>query len=114
MPLDDAVGINCKKGRTTENQGSGVKYMGEGIYLDDCVCVLSDLTRHPEFHSQPTTFDHINIKYIWGPHVHCTLYGEPTLMTYRDLQKVYTSNKYHFPIFIYYKETIKKFVNYII
>ena len=44
MPLHDAVGINCKKGATTENQGSGVKYMGSGVYLDDCVCVLSDLT----------------------------------------------------------------------
>ena len=28
MPLHDAVGLNCKKGATTENQGSGVKYMG--------------------------------------------------------------------------------------
>ena len=28
MPLHDAVGINCKKGATTENQGAGVKYMG--------------------------------------------------------------------------------------
>ena len=28
MPLHDAVGINCKKGATTENQGSGVKYIG--------------------------------------------------------------------------------------
>ena len=28
MPLRDVVGINCKKGETTENQGSGVKYMG--------------------------------------------------------------------------------------
>ena len=28
MPLHDTVGINCKKGATTENQGSGVKYMG--------------------------------------------------------------------------------------
>ena len=27
MLLHDAVGINCKKGATTENQGSGVKYM---------------------------------------------------------------------------------------
>ena len=44
IPLHDAVGINCKKGATTENQGSGVKYMGKGVYLDDCVCVLSDLT----------------------------------------------------------------------
>ena len=44
MPLYDVVGINCKKGATTENQGSGVKYIGSGVYLDDCVCVLSDLT----------------------------------------------------------------------
>ena len=28
MPLHDAVGINCKKGATTENQRLGVKYMG--------------------------------------------------------------------------------------
>ena len=27
MPLHDAVVINCKKGATTENQGSAVKYM---------------------------------------------------------------------------------------
>ena len=27
MPLHDAVGINCKKGATTENQCAGVKYM---------------------------------------------------------------------------------------
>ena len=28
MLLHDAVGINCEKGATTENQGSGVKYLG--------------------------------------------------------------------------------------
>ena len=28
MPLHDAVGINCKKDATTENQGADVKYMG--------------------------------------------------------------------------------------
>ena len=28
MLLGDAVGINCEKGATTENQGAGVKYMG--------------------------------------------------------------------------------------
>ena len=28
MPLRDAVEINSKKGATTENQDSGVKYMG--------------------------------------------------------------------------------------
>ena len=47
MPLHDAVGIDCKNGTTTEIQGSGVKHMGLGVYLDDCVCVLSDLTRLP-------------------------------------------------------------------
>ena len=30
--------LNFKKGATTENQGSGVKYIGYGVYLDDCVC----------------------------------------------------------------------------
>ena len=28
MPLHDAVGINCEKGATTENESAGVKYMG--------------------------------------------------------------------------------------
>ena len=28
MPLHDEVGMNCRTGATTENQGSGVKYMG--------------------------------------------------------------------------------------
>ena len=28
MPLHDVVGLNGKKGATTENQGSAVKYMG--------------------------------------------------------------------------------------
>ena len=40
MKLHDAVWINCKKGSTSENQGSGVKYMGYGVYLDDCVCFI--------------------------------------------------------------------------
>ena len=31
--LRDAVGINCKMGATTENQGSGVKYMWKGMYF---------------------------------------------------------------------------------
>ena len=34
------IGTNCKKGATTENQASGVKYMGYGVCLDDCVCVF--------------------------------------------------------------------------
>ena len=33
MPLHDAVGINCKKVATTENQGAGVKYMVKGVYI---------------------------------------------------------------------------------
>ena len=36
----DAVGINRKKGATTENQGSGVKYMGKGVYVG-CLCVTT-------------------------------------------------------------------------
>ena len=28
MLLNDAVGINCKKGATTEHQGASAKYMG--------------------------------------------------------------------------------------
>ena len=40
MPLHDAVGINCKKDATAENQCAGVKYMGQGLYVDDCVCVI--------------------------------------------------------------------------
>ena len=28
MPLQDAVGMNCSKGATTENKGLGVKYTG--------------------------------------------------------------------------------------
>ena len=39
MPLHDAVGLNCKKDATTENHGSGVKYMEYGVYNDNCVCV---------------------------------------------------------------------------
>ena len=35
MPLHDVVGINCKRGTTTKNEDSAVKYMGYGVYLDD-------------------------------------------------------------------------------
>ena len=43
MPLHDAVGINCKKGATTENQGSGVEYMqAKGcILIIVSVCYLT-------------------------------------------------------------------------
>ena len=40
MPLHDAVGINYKKDATTEYQGADVKYMGYGVYVDDCACVI--------------------------------------------------------------------------
>ena len=40
MQLHGAVGINCKKGATTENRCADVKYMGLGVYVDDCVCVI--------------------------------------------------------------------------
>ena len=38
MQLHDAVGINCKKSATTENQGADVK--GKGVYVDDCASVI--------------------------------------------------------------------------
>ena len=40
MQLHDAVEINCNKGATTEYQRADVKYMGLGVYVDDCVCVI--------------------------------------------------------------------------
>ena len=46
MPLHDAVGINCKHGATTENQGSGSSIWAKGCILMT-VCVLSDLTGLP-------------------------------------------------------------------
>ena len=42
MQLHDAVGINCKKCTTAENQGADV-YGLRGVYWM-IVCVLSDLT----------------------------------------------------------------------
>ena len=42
MPLHDAVGINCKKGATTENQGSGVKLWAKVCTLITvCLCYLT-------------------------------------------------------------------------
>ena len=40
MPLHDAVGLNCKKGATTENQGEDGKNMGKEVYVDDSVYVI--------------------------------------------------------------------------
>ena len=39
MQLRDAVGVNCKNDATSENQGVGVKYMGEGVYVE-WLCVF--------------------------------------------------------------------------
>ena len=40
MPLHDAVGINCKKGATVENQGSCSSIWAKGyILMIVCVCV---------------------------------------------------------------------------
>ena len=39
-PLHDAVGINCEKGATIENQGAGVKNFAMGCMLDNCMCVI--------------------------------------------------------------------------
>ena len=41
LPLHDVVGINCKKGATTENQGSPVKSTGQVVYRDGCVFYLT-------------------------------------------------------------------------
>ena len=38
MPLHDAVGINCEKVATTENEGADVKHIGSGVFVHDCVC----------------------------------------------------------------------------
>ena len=45
MPLHDAVGINCKRAQllNIKTQLSSI-WAKEGVYLDDCVCVLPDLT----------------------------------------------------------------------
>ena len=40
VPLHDAVGINSKNDATTEYQGADIKYMGQGVYVDDYVCVI--------------------------------------------------------------------------
>ena len=45
--LHDAVGMNCRESAATENRDSAVKYMGWGVYPDDCVCVLPDFTWLP-------------------------------------------------------------------
>ena len=37
----NAVVINREKSATTENQGADVKYVGYGVYVDDCVCYLA-------------------------------------------------------------------------
>ena len=42
MQFHDAVGINCEKGATTENQNSAVKYIGSGcILMTVCVFYLT-------------------------------------------------------------------------
>ena len=44
VPLSGAVGMSCGRGVAAEGQGSGVGCVGWGVYLGDCVCVLTDLT----------------------------------------------------------------------
>ena len=41
MPLHDAVGINCKNGATTENQGAGVSIWAKRCMFDDCECYMT-------------------------------------------------------------------------
>ena len=66
------------------------------------------------FQSSTSPTNHIwSYKYKIYMGIPCKPYGDTTLITHRDLQKVYTLNKYCFPIFIYYKETLKKLVTHI-
>ena len=44
MPLHDAVGINCKKGSTTENQGSVSTIWAKGCILMTVCFIGPDLT----------------------------------------------------------------------
>ena len=34
------LGYTVMNGATTENKGADVKYMGLGVYVDDCVYVI--------------------------------------------------------------------------
>ena len=43
MPLHDTVGINCKRAQLLKIKAQ-VSSIWAKVYLDDCVCVLSDLT----------------------------------------------------------------------
>ena len=40
MPLHDTVGVNCKNGATTENQGAGASIWTKRCILDDSMCVI--------------------------------------------------------------------------
>ena len=78
--------------------------------MHECINVLmhecSNVLMHECIYvSQLTTCDQINIKYIWGPRVNHM--GPLVNNTLRFAKKVYSLNRYHFPIFIYYKETMK-------
>ena len=39
-PVHNAVGVNCKRGLTTENQGADEWYMGVVECVDDCVSII--------------------------------------------------------------------------
>ena len=81
-----------------------------GIRVTVAESLIRDLGRVSEWF-QPTTFDHIDMKHTCGPHGKPC--GDPMLITFRDLQKAYTLNKYHFSIFIHYNETMKVLVTHI-
>ena len=40
MPLHDTVGMNCKKGATTENQGAGVKLVCIWAKAKGCMLMI--------------------------------------------------------------------------
>ena len=39
LPFNDGVGINCKKGATTEIKAQEPSIWAKGCMLDDCMCV---------------------------------------------------------------------------
>ena len=44
MSFHDALGINCKKGATTENQSQVSSIRAKGCMFDDCAYVFSNFT----------------------------------------------------------------------
>ena len=89
------------------------------IRIINTMRIFSSFSRNNIVFSNINTMDYIPTNHIWSYKYQiymgspCKPYGDPTLITHRDLQNVYTLNKYHFSLCIYYKETIKILVTHI-